>query len=206
MNKGPKILRTCLLTVAAAASLGVSKAQVVVNFPEEDPGPPYYARIRYGFVVHTDQLAAIVFYRQPGCVPAGFNLLNLFNPPAAFFCTPTVEGFEVFEPGPRPPGTIPKQAKSFGLGAVPVWFISWSELQGAMADGVLTISELAALPSLQVGSAGFFHETLHPTGGAQQSELTIVASGTTSAGQSFFLQVAANGDPLSLKNVIVQFK
>jgi hypothetical protein len=207
MNKPRRMLRTVLLTLLAGSSaIGVVNAQVRVDFPEEDPGPPYYARIRSGFVVHTDQWAAIVFYRQPGCVPAGFNLLNLYNPPAAFSCTLTLEGFEVFDPGPRPPGTAPKQAKTFGLGAVPVWFVSWPELQTAMADGVLTITELATLPSLKVGSAGFFRETLHPSEAAQQPELTIVANGTTGSGQDFFLQVAANGDPLSLKNVIIQFK
>ena len=112
----------------------------------------------------------------------------------------------MFDPGPRPPGAAPKQVKSFGLGAVPVWFVSWSELQAAMADNVLTIAELAALPSLQVGYAGFFRETLHPSEAAQQPDLTMVASGITTAGRDFFLQVAVNGDPLSLKDVIIQFK
>jgi hypothetical protein len=206
MNRLRKTIDVLLILLAGLSAFGIANAQVRVDFPEEDPGPPYYARIRSGFVVHTDQWAAIVFYRQPACVPAGFNLLNLFNPPAAFFCTLTVEGFEVFDPGPRPPGTAPKQAKTFGLGAVPVWFVSWFELQTAMADGVLTISELQTLPSLRVGSAGFLRETLHPSGAAQEPDLTIVASGATSSGQDFFLQVVANGDPLSLQNVIIQFK
>ncbi len=199
-------MRFLLSLLVCATSLGIAQAQVRVDFPEEDPGPPYYARIRSGFVIHTDQVAAIVFYRQPGCVPAGFNLLNLFNPPTAFSCTLTVEGFEVFDQAPPPLGAAPKQAKTFGLASVPVWFVSWSELQTEIADGVLTITELQALPSLRVGSAGFFRETLHPSGAAQQPELTIVASGATSAGQDFFLQVSANGDPLSLKNVVIQFK
>jgi hypothetical protein len=207
MYKTPKILRICLpVLVAGLIGIGTATAQVVVNFPEEDPGPPYYARIRSGFVVHTDQIAAIIFYRQPSCVPPSFNLLNLFNPPAAFSCALTVEGFEVFDPGPRPPGTVPRQVKTFGLGAVPVWFVPWAELQTAMADGNLTIPELLAIPSLQMGSAGSFHETLHPSEAAQQAELTMVASGSISTGQTFFLQVAANGDPLSLKNVIIRFK
>jgi hypothetical protein len=195
-----------VLIAASTLSSGSLRAQARLDFPEEDPGPPYYARIHGGFVTHTDQWAAIVFYRQPSCVPTGFNLLKLFDPPAAFFCTLTVEGFEVFDQAPPPPGTAPKQAKTFGLGAVPVWFVSWPELQAAMADGVLTITELQTLPSLRVGSAGFFRETLHPSEAAQHPELTIVASGTTSAGQDFFFQVSANGDPLSLKNVMIQFK
>ena len=47
-----------------------------------------------------------------------------------------------------------------GLGAVRVWFVSWPELQTAMADGVLTITELATLPSLKVGATGSFCKTL----------------------------------------------
>jgi hypothetical protein len=194
--------------------LQAAPAQVRVDFGpgEADPGPPFYARITETFVAHTDQWAAIVFYRQPGCVPPTFNLLTFFNPPSAFGCPLTVEGFLVYNEVPPPPGAAPKQAKLFGLGAVPVWFVSWPELQGAMADGALTITELAALPSLRVGSAGFFRETLHPSptlpgSGARVTHLTIVASGTLPQGQSFFLQVAAQGENLmEVKNVIIQFR
>ncbi len=107
-------MRFLLSLLACATSLGIAQAQVRVDFPEEDPGPPYYARIRSGFVIHTDQVAAIVFYRQPGCVPAGFNLLNLFNPPTAFSCTLTVEGFEVFDQAPPPLGAAPNKPKPSG--------------------------------------------------------------------------------------------
>jgi hypothetical protein len=185
---------------------GVARAQVRLDIPEQDPGPPFYARIRTGFVPHTDQWAAIIFYRQPGCVPPAFNLLNLFNPPAAFGCPLTVDGFAIYDEAPVPPGAAPKLAKLFGLGAVPVWFVSWPELQSAMGDGVLTITELAALPSLRIASATLFRETLQPGplpagGGAQVPKMTIVASG-----QGFFLQVSAKGDPLSLEGVVLHLE
>jgi hypothetical protein len=192
-------LLTALLTLSAQGG-------VRVEFPEDDPGPPYYARIRHGFVIHTDQTAAIVFYRSPSCVPPNFNLLNLFNPPAAFGCPLTVEGFAVFDQAPPPQGSSPKQAKTYGLGNVPVWFVSWPELQGAIADGLLTIGELQGLPSLQVGSAAFFRETLHPTESAQVPKLSIVARGTLSTGQAFFLQVSATGDGLELKHVTIDIR
>ena len=207
---GLKSFQFALIAAATLAPHALS-AQGRLDFPEEDPGPPIYARIRSGFVVHTDQWAAIVFYRQPNCVPVSFNLLNLFNPPAAFTCSLTGEGFVVYDSVPPPLGAAPRQAKFFGLGTVPVWLVSWPELQAAIADGVLTITELAALPSLRVGSASFFRETLHPSAtvpgsGAHVSELTMVGSGNLSGGQSFFLQVAANGENLELKNVIIQIQ
>jgi len=167
---------------------GVAQAQARLDYPGQDPGPPFYARIRQGWVVHTDQWAAIAFYRQPSCVPPGFNLLNLFNPPAAFGCTLTVDGFLLYDQVAPPPGTVPKQVESFGLGAVPVAFVLWPELQAAMADGVLTIGELEALPSLRVLTATFLHESFHASGGAQRVQLMLVASGP-----GFFLQVLATG-------------
>lgn len=51
-------------------------------------------------------------------------------------------------------------ANLHGLGAVPVWFVSWPEMQAALADDVLTV--LLSLPSLRIGSASFFKETQHP--------------------------------------------
>ena len=45
--------------------------------------------------------------------------------------------------------------KLHGRGAVPVWFVKWPELRDAVADGVLTITELDALPSHITGLASF---------------------------------------------------
>jgi hypothetical protein len=147
---------------------------------------PFYARIEHGVIIHDGTWAAIVFYRPPACVRAGFNLLDFFDVPAAFGCGPmTVEGFQVTKTPP-----IPAQSVLQGLGAVPVWFVDWPELQAAVADHVLTISELAGLAPLRVGSADFYHETLHPTGGTQQNKLTLVARGTLTSGGDFFLQVS----------------
>jgi hypothetical protein len=206
--KNRSLFMKCLLLTTFAVPLptGVARAEVRVDIPNQDPGPPFYARIRTGFVPHTDQWAAIVFYRQPGCVPPGFNLLNLFNPPTAFGCTLTVDGFTIYDDVPVPPGAAPKLAKFFGLGAVPVWFVSWPELQSAMADGALTITELAALPSLRVAYATLFRETLQPGptpagGGAQAPEMTIVASGP-----GFFLQIHAKGDPLTLTQAVIHIE
>ncbi|HET7692271.1 MAG TPA: hypothetical protein VFM44_04200 [Gemmatimonadota bacterium] len=184
----------CSFALVALLALGCQEGVKVPSGP--DPGSlasaatrsentpvPFYARIEQGVIIHDATWAAVVFYRPPSCVRAGFNLLDFFDIPAAFGCEPmTVAGFTVTKTPP-----LPAQSLLRGLGEVPVWFVDWSELQTAIADDVLTISELAALPSLRVGEASFYHETLHPTGGAKQNNLTLVGSGSLTGGGDFFL-------------------
>lgn len=180
------------LTWTLAWTAGPAAAAVRTEIPEEDPGPPFYARVERqavhtDLVPHTEKLAAVVFYRSPACIPADFNLMDLFDPPAAFGCTLTVDGFEIWTNGPPPIDMIPRFARFGGLGAVPVWIVSWPELEAAAADDVLTVPELMALPSLQMGTAAFYHETLHPTGGAENPALSLTAFGTLVDGRSFGL-------------------
>src|SRR5262245_33979691 len=69
-----------LLSLTAAMCTSTVRANVRVNIPEGNE-PPFYARISgYEFIgseniFRTEEWAAIVFYREPECVPAGFNLL-----------------------------------------------------------------------------------------------------------------------------------
>ena len=151
-------------------------------------GGPFYARIErtpdgQPFVFHTDEWAVIPFYRSPECVPPDFNLLDFFdfaNIPAIFACELTIVGFEIY-PNDAPPGAAPIQAMSFGLDAMPVWFVQWSELEAAVADDVLTMAELEGLTTLVKGTATFFKETLHP--GA--FKLQMVGGGILEDGRSF---------------------
>lgn len=175
-----------LMNVTAAS------AQVRTEIPTEDPGPPFYARferdaVHTDIVPHTDEWAAVVFYRSPACIPATFNLLDLFDVPGAFFCDLTIDGFEIWRNGPPPVDSAPMMAVFRGLGSVPIWFVSWEELQAAIADDVLTMPELEAIPSLIKGSATDFHETLHPTGGAVNPKILIKAHGVLEDGRSFQL-------------------
>ncbi|MFN2557965.1 MAG: hypothetical protein ABR592_14070 [Nitriliruptorales bacterium] len=137
-------------------------------------------------------------HRDPSCIPPGFNLLQFFAIPAAFGCRPTVEGFVIWKNGPPPQDQAPMQQELFEneAEAVPVWFVPTAELEAATADGVLTIAELAALPSLVRGTATSFHETLHATGGAQQDMIQMNARGTVPDGRTFQLRgVCVTGDP-----------
>ena len=85
----------------------------------------------------------------------------------------------------------PFQVNLHGLGAVPIWFVSWPELQTLIADRVLTISELSSLTSLRIGSAQLYTETLHPAESAQVGLIRIDAQGSLADGTRFQLQVAA---------------
>jgi hypothetical protein len=152
-----------------------------------------------------------VFYRTPECVPASFNLLNTFDPyqspanPGAFGCPLTISGHEIWKNAPPPvtPDLGPIQAESRGKGAVPIWFVSWDQLQTAMLDGMLTVSELRGLSSLRIGTATFFHEVNHPLGAAQRDFLEIVAHGQFAEGGAFQFHVTAS---LTRPDLIVTVK
>ena len=87
----------------------------------------------------------------------------------------------------------PKLTEVHGLGAVPVWFVSWPALQTAIADDTLTIGELASLQPL-VGSARSFHETLRPTGVVKISTIELNATGTLDDGRSFHLHALGEAE------------
>ena len=184
------VVAVLAVLMSAGVSAGAGVAAVQQPIPDEQAGPPYYARLEND-VIRTDEWVAIPFYRDPACVPADFNLLQFFDIPGAFSCPLTVDGLVIWENGPPPQDQAPIHQSLHGTGDVPVWFVSWTDMEPAMSDGVLTIVELAALPSLQVGSADYFHETLHPTGGAQRGKIQLTASGVLDDGRSFRLHVSA---------------
>jgi len=204
-----RIIRAML---AAAVLVGVAaaglQANVLLRFsPELGGGVPAYARIEtvdgHVFAHNDGTWAAITFYRPPACVPADFNLLEFFDFQRAFGCTLTVEGFEIWRNGPWAGDAGPIQTVSFGLGEVPVWFVTVSDLQDKVDDGVLTVAELEACASLRQGVASYFKETLHPAGVARQTKLEIVARGALPGGGTFFFQVEETH--FQQKHVVIRF-
>jgi len=160
------------------------------SFPSDNPGPPYYARLEPTLLYTADGWAVVPFYRDPTCIPPGFNLLSFFDVPAAFGCTLQVEGFNLSRRS-APPGP-PWMIETRGTGAVPFWFIPEDEVLSAMGDGFLTIVELAGLPGLMEGSATRFEEVLQPIGGSQPvPKLVLTASGTLASGGWFEYHVTA---------------
>ena len=200
-----RITKTSILFfVAVAIGMGIVYANVRLLVPQESPGSPFYARIERGLIHHTEEWAAIAFYRDPSCVPLGFNLLDLFDAPRAFGCPLTVHGFETWKNGLASVDMAPIQSKLQGNGSVPFWFVNWDELQLALSDDILTKAELLALGSLIQGHATFFEETLHPSQGAQQTMLEIIAYGLLDDGRSFEYKVTeVKGE---LKHVTIAFE
>ena len=181
--------------VAAAGDGGTPTHQaapsILLRVPEDSPGPPFYAITgNGGFIPHDTQWGAIPFVRSLGCVPSGQNLM-VPAIPAAFGCSLTVEGHEHWETGPGI-DIAPRQTQFMGLGAVPIVFARWAELQPATAGG-LTLAELRALPSALEGTADFYKETdiLGISGplGAGRGAYKISARGRLDDGRSFRLHV-----------------
>lgn len=140
---------------------------------DSDGQVPFYARVHRGEIINDGEWAVIAFYRLPSCIPEDFNLLDFFDfpdatGPGAFGCNPpTTDTLEFWRNGPGI-DFAPVRARFRGLGAVPVWFVSLPEIEAAVADDVLTIGELEALPSLQKGSAHYYKEFLRPSGSPAQ--------------------------------------
>lgn len=194
----------CLLSAwgSAPGSLN-AQGPVIQTFPSPGiPGPPFYANFQADFMPADDGIVAIAFYRQPSCIPVTFNLLVWFDPPAAFGCDLTVEGKRWL----RDPATdpFPFQIRYWGLGAVPVYFVSEAELRDATQDGVLTIAELQALPSLVTGVAEIFEQVIHNSNQAPGAEQqghgkgheVLTAQGTIAGtGVPFFFHYVEEFDP-----------
>jgi len=201
--------RFCMVAlVAIVASLGAPKVEAIERYiaPDQSAGGPFYARLERGFVHMTDKWVAVAFYREPSCVRAGFNLLNFFdfaNIPAIFGCPLTVHGLEIWKNGVAS-DTGPMQSKLFGNGAVPVWFVSVSDFNAAVADNRVTIVELASLSSLRKGYATFFEETLHPAGSARQTMLHISSYGWLEDGARFQYRATEAGGVLTTVQIEIR--
>jgi hypothetical protein len=145
---------------------------------------------------------AVAFMRDPACIPPGFNLLDAYDVPAALGCAPTIHGFEVWA---HPQDIAPVEIRGSGLGAVPIYFVSWTELQAEVSDRVLTIGELKALPSLKIGFASFFTVGIRP--GFQQTlpGIEMSARGILQNGRQFEFQASGGGRPFEMKHVKIVF-
>jgi len=193
---------------AAAANTGLVRTE----WPSaEDPGPPFYVRTDHEppFVFNDGEWAAIVFYRDPGCVPADFNLIQFFDAPAAFACQLTTQGNSLWQ-GEALSGA-PKITKTSGS-AVPVWFVPVEALNQVTQDGNLTIGELEGLGGLLVGYADQYDETLQPHplppemggGGHPNPKLVLDAHGQLEDGRLFNLHITQVRD--EVKAIQIQFR
>jgi hypothetical protein len=180
------------------AELAAARTVRTVGPGPDDPGMPFYARLEPDRTIfHDGGWAAVVFYRDPACVPEEFNLFDFFDAPAAFGCTQLVRNASIWSHGFGV--GAPKIVTAVGLGAVPVWFVPAAALLAAAEAGELTVGSLAAMTGLVIGYADRFNEVLHPHplpvppplegGGHPNPKITITAHGTTDDGRAFQLQI-----------------
>jgi hypothetical protein len=187
-------------------------ASITLQFPAEDPGPPFYTLVERTFVPHTDEWAPVIFVRDPACVPGNFNLLDQLAVPQAFGCQSTVSGHVTYKNGPPPIDLAPWQVLMRGAGAVPIWFVPWPPLQAALLDDALTLSELQAMPSLRKGTASMFEMTQQPgpmrPQGAGNGKIELVARGLLADGTSFAVELREMGvDQVSvLRHIDIRFR
>ncbi len=201
------IVLTAVRTAAADDGL------VQTNWPSaEDPGMPFYARVELlpPYIFNDGQWAAIIFYRDPNCIPADFNLISVFDVPAAFSCPHTVQGSSLWH------GEVfngaPKMITISGTGAVPVWFVPWQAVSDqARADGVLTIANLQQIEGRLVGYADQYAETLQPHpdpafggGGHPNPKMIVDAQGQLEDGRPFILHITWVHD--QVQSIQIQFE
>lgn len=192
---GMSALGMSALAVATLSASALAQPPLKLDFPSVSPGIPAYARLELLIpdfdVPRNEHWAAIVFYRDPACVPANFNLGMFFdfpiNGPGAFGCELLIEGHELWANGP---GSDPAPLYVLSRNStpnLPVWFVSWPELQTLFDTGTVTITALETLPSLVRGWAWSFEEQLHPNGTAPDPAITMNARGRLEGGGQFEL-------------------
>ena len=178
---------------------------VRLEIGKDSPGPPFYSLIQDGWFPMTEEWAAVAWLRETDCVPDAFNIISLVDltilfPPAVpfpgprpFFCPLTIGGHEIWNTDPPDPSVGPLNITGKGLGAVPVWFVSTSELLPEIADGIITIVDLEHMSSLRIGYADRFTLT-QQTGVARgrpgEGKINISAKGKLEDGTTFFFQTA----------------
>lgn len=166
----------------------------VILFPDEDPGIPIYGRvgpILNQFFVAGDQLV-IPFYRNPECIPEHFNLLNYYDPPAAFGCELMVQGRFVIEKDAEE-GQFPIMAHTTSS-EVSLWIVDWAGFQSLMAEGAVTIVDIEALNPLKA-TALQYEEYLSPR--INEHQVVIEAMGTVKATeQPFVFKLTHEGDKI----------
>lgn len=168
-----------------------------LEFPAQSPGVPAYARLELlvpNFdVPNNKHWAAIVFYRDPACVPKDFDLGQFFHLPGpqglgAFACPLLIEGHEIWQNGPDTDlAPIYVRARN-AVPNLPIWFVAWNELQPILESGQVFIGDIAGLPSLVRGSAYWYEEALYPNGVTETPGITLRSTGTLEDGGVFRLK------------------
>jgi hypothetical protein len=189
MRKPMRLVVLLTIVVSTCTIATAAHAQVHINVPSNRQ-PPIYANFNRDFMSHDDEWAVVFFYRPPACVPADFNLLDWFD----FSGNPFRPGCDLLFEGHANWRSLgdpyPADSVFHGTGAVPAWFVRWPELQAAVADDVVTVGELAELPSLVIGTASFYLESIrNDIRGSRGGNEALVAFGTLDDGRLFQVEL-----------------
>lgn len=206
------ILFAVFAALAGSSSVAADEGLVRTTWPsQDDPGIPFYARVELlpPYIFNNGEWAAVVFYRNPDCVPEEFNLISVFDIPRAFGCEHTVHGTSLWH---EPFVGAPKIIHISGNGAVPVWFVPWDAVKDqAHAGGELTLADLKDIEGRLVGHADRYTETLHPHpdpnlggGGHPNPKMIVDANGQLDDGRAFKLHISWVRD--EVQGVQIQFK
>lgn len=195
------VLVAILLVLAAMAPVQAQplpgQPGLHLVFPAESPGIPAYVRLNLNVgdydLPNDGNWAALVFYRDPDCIPANFDLGQFFDPPGpgglgAFNCPILTEGLELWENGPGAGDAAPLYARSRNATpGLPIWFVASSEIQPFIDSGHVFIDDIVSLPSLIRGSARWYEEALYPSEAAPDPSITMRAEGRLETGGRFSL-------------------
>ncbi|GEM_PF-753193 len=192
-------------TISAEVSALESRAGgvVKVSVPAEDPAPLFYTRVspypeNLNQVFTDGRTVAIPVYRDPACIPADFNLFQIYDLPSpagpgAFACPPIVEGEYLIEAN-APFGQIPFQVHIRRGGQI--WFVDHDEFMARTADGVLPWGRLAGeFTSLRIGMPDHFSELLRPRG-EPEHQVIIASRGRLEDGSRFQFNVNHRGSEI----------
>jgi len=177
-----------------------SQAELRLSIPEETFGPPFYARLEFpsvdpALIPTNGEWAALILYRERQCIPESFNLLALFDVPAAFDCPlSSFSGYEVYRTAPGV-DQAPVHTRLTGEGEVSIWFVRLEEFEQAAVDGMVTIVDFENMPSLRKGNADFFEELIRPSQVNMNILLHANAYGQFQEGGGFRLTYTVTGNP-----------
>lgn len=199
--------------IAPEASALASRAGGVVrvNVPAQDPGPPFYTRVSpypevFSQLFTDGRTVAIPVYRDPACIPADFNLFQMYDPPSeagpgAFGCRLLVGGDYLIEAN-APFGTIPFHINV--RGPAQIWFVDHGEFMARTADGILPWARLAnEFTSVRVGTADHYNETHRPRLDPEH-HVIISAHGRLADGRRFQFNVNHRGS--QTQSIMIRFQ
>jgi len=195
----PRSRLSTLILVAGMTLAGLSSSAVAglrLDYPDQFPGPPYYATVAY---IEGEPITPVVFYHDPAAIPADSNLLGL--DPRAWSDPLLMDGFLVFADQNF---TVPTHQELHGS-ATPIWFVETAALEAIAADGVVTLAELEGLNPVK-GITTRYVETVHFIGGTAVPFAEVQSTGVLEDGSTYSMHLTEAWLPPDDEHVIIHYE